>query len=294
MVNNKYVGLGVALVTPFKDDLSVDFDALKRLVEFQIENGADYLVILGTTAETPTLSSQEKNDIVNTVIEVNAHRLPLVLGIGGYNTMDVVETLKSTNLENIDAILSVTPSYNVPTQEGLYQHFKVMVSAVDKPFILYNVPGRTGVNMEPTTTLRLANEFNNIVAIKEASGNIKQIATIIKDAPDGFVVISGDDSLTIPIIALGGVGLISVAANAFPAQMNKIVNMSLESDFAQARDVYYKYKEMIELLFVQGNPSGIKAVMSQLNLVNNKLRLPLVAVSSDVLQRMATALKTIN
>ncbi|MFI3296846.1 MAG: 4-hydroxy-tetrahydrodipicolinate synthase [bacterium] len=294
MVNNKYVGLGVALVTPFKDDLSVDFDALKRLVEFQIDNGADYLVILGTTAETPTLSSQEKNDIVNTVIEVNAHRLPLVLGIGGYNTMDVVETLKSTNLENIDAILSVTPSYNVPTQEGLYQHFKVMVSAVDKPFILYNVPGRTGVNMEPTTTLRLANEFNNIVAIKEASGNIKQIATIIKDAPDGFVVISGDDSLTIPIIALGGVGLISVAANAFPAQMNKIVNMSLESDFAQARDVYYKYKEMIELLFVQGNPSGIKAVMSQLNLVNNKLRLPLVAVSSDVLQRMATALKTIN
>ncbi len=294
MDNNKYVGLGVALVTPFKDDLSVDFDALKRLVEFQIENGADYLVILGTTAETPTLSSQEKSNIINTVIEVNAHRLPLVLGVGGYNTMDVVETLNSTNLENIDAILSVTPSYNVPAQEGLYQHFRAVVSSVDKPFILYNVPGRTGVNMEPATTLRLANEFKNIVAIKEASGNIKQIATIIKDAPDGFAVISGDDSLTIPIIALGGVGLISVAANAFPAQMKKIVNMSLESDFAQARDVYYKYKEMIELLFVQGNPSGIKAVMSQMNLVNNKLRLPLVSVSPDILQRMNAVLKTIN
>lgn len=293
MANNKYIGMGVAMVTPFKEDLSVDLCALKQLVEFQIANGADYLVVLGTTAETPTLNSKERQEIIDTVVATSAKRIPIVLGVGGNNTVEVIHTLQSINLDSIDAILSVVPSYNLPTQEGIYQHYKAIAEAVDIPIILYNVPGRTGVNMEPITTLRLANDFDNIIAIKEASGNIKQIATIIKDAPKNFMVISGDDSLTIPIIALGGVGLISVAANAFPSQMSEIVNMALNNRFAEARNVYYRYKSIIELLFVESNPAGIKAVMSELGLIENQLRLPLVSVSSQTVEKISIALSAV-
>ncbi|MFV0471021.1 MAG: 4-hydroxy-tetrahydrodipicolinate synthase [Paludibacteraceae bacterium] len=276
MLNTKLIGMGVALVTPFKEDESVDFDALKKIVEHQIKNGTDYLVVLGTTAETPTLTESEKEKIKSFVVDVVSNRIPVVLGIGGNNTKAVIENIKNTNLTGIDAILSVTPYYNKPSQEGLYQHYSAIAKSSPLPIILYNVPGRTGVNMTAETTLRLANEFSQICAVKEASGNFAQIDQIIKNKPNDFLVISGDDGITFPLITLGAVGVISVIGNAFPREFSRMVRLSLQGDYDNARQIHYRFTELIELLFVEGNPAGVKSMLALMGLIENKLRLPLV------------------
>jgi len=268
--------MGVALITPFKTDESIDFEALARIVELQIKNGTDYLVVCGTTAETPTLTEEEKEEITRFVIGVNAGRLPVVLGVGGNNTKAVVDKLQHYDFTGIDAILSVTPYYNKPSQEGLYQHYAAIAKASPIPVILYNVPGRTGVNMLASTTLRLANEFSNICAIKEASGNFTQIDDIIKNKPEDFMVISGDDGITFPLITLGAVGVISVIGNAFPREFSRMVRLALEGDYANARTIHYRFTELIELLFVEGNPAGVKSMLAVMGIIENKLRLPLV------------------
>jgi 4-hydroxy-tetrahydrodipicolinate synthase len=276
MVNNKLTGMGVALVTPFKEDESIDFDALARLVEYLIKNGTDYLVVCGTTAETPTLTDEEKDEIARFVIERNKGRLPVVLGIGGNNTKAIVEKVKESVKYDIDAILSVTPYYNKPSQEGLYQHYAAIAKASHLPVILYNVPGRTGVNMQASTTLRLANEFSNICAVKEASGNFSQIDDIIKNKPEEFMVISGDDGISFPLITLGAVGVISVIGNAFPREFSKMVRLALQGDYSNARQIHHRFTELIELLFVEGNPAGVKSMLAVMGFIENKLRLPLV------------------
>jgi len=276
MINSKLKGMGVALITPFKDDESIDFDALSRIVEYQIKSGTDYLVVCGTTAETPTLTEQEKEEVKNFVVSINRGRLPIVLGIGGNNTKAVVEKLQITDLTGIDAILSVTPYYNKPSQEGLYQHYAAIANASQLPVILYNVPGRTGVNMSAQTTLRLANEFKNICAVKEASGNFNQLDDIIKNKPVDFMVISGDDGITFPLITLGAVGVISVIGNAFPKEFSRMVRLALQGDYSNARKIHHRFTELIELLFVEGNPAGVKSMLALMGFIQNKLRLPLV------------------
>jgi 4-hydroxy-tetrahydrodipicolinate synthase len=276
MINNKLTGMGVALITPFKTDESIDFDALARIVEHQIKNGTDYLVVCGTTAETPTLTEKEKDEVTRFVINCVAGRLPIVLGVGGNNTKAVVEKLKKFEYNGVDAILSVTPYYNKPSQEGLYQHYAAIAKASPLPVILYNVPGRTGVNMLSATTLRLANEFKNICAIKEASGNFSQIDEIIKNKPADFMVISGDDGITFPLITLGAVGVISVIGNAFPREFSRMVRLALDGDYNSARTIHYRFTELIELLFVEGNPAGVKSMLAVMGFIENKLRLPLV------------------
>lgn len=268
--------MGVALITPFKTDESIDFDALARLVEYQIKNGTDYLVVCGTTAETPTLTEKEKEDVTRFVLDVNAGRLPIVLGVGGNNTKAVVAKLKTDNFAGVDAILSVTPYYNKPSQEGIYQHYAAIAKASPVPVILYNVPGRTGVNMQASTTLRLANEFKNICAVKEASGIFTQIDDIIKNKPEDFVIISGDDGITFPLITLGAVGVISVIGNAFPKEFSRMVRLGLEGDYDSARSIHHRFTELIELLFVEGNPAGVKSMLAVMGFIENKLRLPLV------------------
>lgn len=276
MFNNKLMGLGIALVTPFKEDLSVDFDALGRLVEYQIEGGADYFVVLGTTAENPTLSDAEKQQIIRSVIRVNRGRKPIVLGIGGNNTAAVVSQIQAQDFDGVDAILSVAPFYNKPSQEGIYRHYSAIARATEMPIILYNVPGRTGVNIAAETTVRLANDFPNIVAIKEASGNFRQIDEIIKNKRQDFMVISGDDSITFPLIALGAVGVISVVGNAFPREFGRMVRLALRGDLQGAREIHYRFVEMNEVLFADGNPAGVKSVLSSMGMIENVLRLPLV------------------
>ena len=268
--------MGVALITPFKTDESIDFDALARIVEHQIKNGTDYLVVCGTTAETPTLTEKEKDEVTRFVINCVAGRLPIVLGVGGNNTKAVVEKLKKFEYNGVDAILSVTPYYNKPSQEGLYQHYAAIAKASPLLVILYNVPGRTGVNMLSATTLRLANEFKNICAIKEASGNFSQIDEIIKNKPADFMVISGDDGITFPLITLGAVGVISVIGNAFPREFSRMVRLALDGDYNSARTIHYRFTELIELLFVEGNPAGVKSMLAVMGFIENKLRLPLV------------------
>ncbi len=268
--------MGVALITPFKEDETIDFEALKKLVEYQINSGTDYLVVCGTTAETPTLTEQEKDDLRVFIAEVNAGRLPLVYGIGSSNTREVVDKVSTVDLSAYDAVLSVTPYYNKPSQEGLYQHYAAIATASPKPIILYNVPGRTGVNMSAETTLRLAEEFSNVAATKEASGNFNQIDQIIKNKPEDFIVISGDDGITFPLITLGSVGVISVIGNAFPKEFSRMVRLALEGDYANARQIHYRFTELIELLFVEGNPAGVKSMLALMGMIENKLRLPLV------------------
>lgn len=270
------MGMGVALVTPFKTDYSVDYEALEKLVEFQIEGGVDYFVVLGTTGETPTLTDEEKRQVIKTVLRINNGRKPIVLGIGGNNTMGVVEQIENTDFEGIDAILSVAPYYNKPSQAGIYQHYKAIAESTTMPIILYNVPGRTGVNIAAETTIRLSRDFNNIVAIKEASGNFRQIDEIIKHKRQDFMVISGDDGITFPLIALGAVGVISVVGNAFPKEFGKMVRLALQGDLSGARDIHYRFVEMIEVLFADGNPAGVKSVLSYMGKIENILRLPLV------------------
>lgn len=278
-MTHPFTGAGVALITPFNEDKSVDYSALGRLVEDQILGGTDYLVVLGTTAETPALSDEEKKEIVRFVIEKNAGRLKIVVGLGGNNTLGLVQAIRATNFDGIDAILSVTPYYNKPTQEGLFQHFKMVVEASPVPVILYNVPGRTGVNMDADTTLRIASLSEKVVAIKEASGDLAQFAKIINNAPGYFKVISGDDGLTLPSVALGSVGVISVIANALPGMLSQLVHASLEGNIAAAGRIQLQMAEMLKLIFKEGNPAGVKALMEIMGTAKNELRLPLVPVS---------------
>ena len=291
MAQNKFKGLGVALVTPFTSDGSVDWAALYRLVEFQISSGADFLCVMGTTAETPTLSAEEKERIKKDLVERVAGRVPILLGCGGNNTAAVVNELQTADFTGIDGILSICPYYNKPSQEGLYQHFKAIAKASTVPVVLYNVPGRTGVNMTAETTLRLAREFDNIVAIKEASGNISQMDDIIKNKPKNFDVISGDDGITFPLITLGAVGVISVIGNALPREFSRMVRLGLKGEYRQALHIHHKFTELFKLLFVDGNPAGVKALLNEMGLIENNLRLPLVPAQLNTERRISEIVK---
>jgi 4-hydroxy-tetrahydrodipicolinate synthase len=294
MINNKLTGMGVALITPFKTDESIDFEALSRIVEHQIKNGTDYLVVCGTTAETPTLTVAETDKVTRFVVDCVGGRLPIVLGVGGNCTKAVVDKVSTLDLSGIDAILSVTPYYNKPSQEGLYQHYAAIAKASPLPIVLYNVPGRTGINMLPATTIRLANEFSNICAIKEASGNFSQIDDIIKNKPADFMVISGDDAITFPLITLGAVGVISVIGNAFPREFSRMVRLSLEGDYDSARKIHHRFTELIELLFVEGNPAGVKSMLALMGFIENKLRLPLVPNTINTYEKIKFVLNQLN
>lgn len=291
MARNIFKGLGIALVTPFTSSGAVDYAALKRLVQFQLDNGADFLCILATTGETPTLTTEEKTNIKNLVIELVKGRVPILMGCGGNNTAAVVEELRTADWHGIDGVLSVCPYYNKPSQEGLYQHFKAIASATSLPIVLYNVPGRTGINMKAETTVRLARDFHNIVAIKEASGSLEQVDEILKNAPKDFAVISGDDALTYPMVACGAVGVISVIGNALPREFSKMLRLEFNNEFAAARKIHHKFTDLFSLLFVDGNPAGVKAMLSEMGFIENVLRLPLVPTRLTTKQRISEILK---
>lgn len=293
MARNIFKGLGVALVTPFTTEGEVDYKALKRLVEYLIQNGADFLCILATTGETPCLSTDEKNKIKQLVIDVNRGRVPILIGCGGNNTRAVVEELKTTDWTGIDGILSVCPYYNKPSQEGLYQHFKAIAEASPLPVVLYNVPGRTGVNMKSETTVRLANDCENIVAIKEASGSLEQVDEIIKNKPDRFDVVSGDDALTFSMVASGAAGSISVIGNALPREVSRMIRLEFKGEYEGARTIHHRFTELYSLLFVDGNPAGVKALLHEMGFIENVLRLPLVPTRITTLQKMTEILKTL-
>ncbi|XRE44326.1 4-hydroxy-tetrahydrodipicolinate synthase [Tenacibaculum discolor] len=278
----KFVGTGVALVTPFNEDLSVDFEALKKLVNYNIENGTNYLVINGTTGESATITKEEKIEIIKVIAEENKGRLPLVLGVGGNNTQAVVEELQSLDLSEIDGILSVAPYYSKPTQEGFYQHYKAISLASPKPIIMYNVPGRTAKNMEPATTLRLARDFENIVAVKEAGNNQQQYYELLKDKPEDFLVISGDDDLAVGVALAGGAGVISVIGQALPKEFSKMIQLGLEGKAKEAYDIHYKLMNIVNLIFEENNPAGIKAVLQKLGICLDEVRLPLVTASEEL------------
>lgn len=279
-------GLGVALVTPFKGDGSVDYEALARLVDTQLAGGTDFLCVLGTTAETPTLTAEEQRQVCRTIMERNAGRLPILLGVGGNCTQAIVDRLSNDAMEGVDAILSVVPYYNKPTQTGMYAHFAAIAESTDLPIILYNVPGRTGVNMLPETTLRLAADFKNIVGIKEASGNLEQIEQIISNRPAGFKVFSGDDGITLPLIRSGADGVISVIGNAFAPEFAQLVHDAMRGDYAEAETMDERLRQMYELLFLDGNPAGVKAVLHLRGMMENRLRLPLVPASDTTTEQI--------
>ncbi|MFD2939272.1 4-hydroxy-tetrahydrodipicolinate synthase [Flavobacterium notoginsengisoli] len=280
------IGTGVALVTPFKKDFSVDIEALHRIVNFSIDGGVEYLVVMGTTAENATLTAEEKELVIKTVIDVNKGRLPLVLGVGGNNTMQIVEELKTRDFSAFEAILSVSPYYNKPTQEGIYQHFKAIAEASPVPVILYNVPGRTSSNMLPSTVVRLANDFENVVAIKEAAGDMAQAMQIIKNAPKDFLVISGDDMLALPIVLAGGAGVISVIGQGFPKEFSEMIRLGLNKKAADAFKTHYFLSDSIDMIFEQGNPAGIKQIFQALGIAENTVRLPLVSVDDSLAERL--------
>lgn len=294
MVRNIFKGLGIALVTPFNEDGTVDYDSLKRLVEYQLKNGADFFCILATTGETPCLSTEEKLKIKNLVVDLVNGRVPILMGCGGYNTVAVVNELKTGDFKGIDGILSICPYYNKPSQEGLYQHFKAIAAATKLPIVLYNVPGRTGVNMSAATTVRLARDCENIVAIKEACGSLEQIDEIIKNKPDSFDVISGDDALTFPMISCGAVGVISVIGNALPKEFSKMIRLEFKGEYEAARKIHHKFTDLFSLLFVDGNPAGVKAMLHEMGMIKNVLRLPLVPTRISTLQKMSEIMKSLN
>lgn len=288
----KFVGMGVALVTPFNNDLTVDFDALIKLVNFNIDNGTNYLVINGTTGESATISETEKNQIIDVIVKTNKKRVPLVLGIGGNNTSKVVEELRTRDLSEIDGILSVAPYYSKPTQEGFYQHYKAIANATDKPIILYNVPGRTAKNMDPSTTLRLARDFKNIIAVKEAGNNQQQYHKLIKDKPEDFLVISGDDDLALGVTLAGGSGVISVIGQAFPKEFSNMIRFGLDGENKKAYSIHYKLMDIIDYIFEENNPAGIKTVLKELNICKNNVRLPLVKTSQNLNIKITDFLKS--
>jgi 4-hydroxy-tetrahydrodipicolinate synthase len=283
----KFIGTGVALVTPFKDDLTVDVDALIKLVNFNINNGTDYLVINGTTAESATISKEEKEEIIAIIVKENNKRLPLVLGVGGNNTLEVVNELQARDFSGIDGILSVVPYYSKPTQEGFYQHYKALAEATDLPIILYNVPGRTAKNMEPATTLRLANDFENIVAIKEAGNNQQQYNTLLKNKPADFLIISGDDDLALGVTLAGGSGVISVIGQAFPKEFSTMIYHGLQGNNKEGYEIHFKMMDVIDFIFEENNPAGIKTVLQELGICSNNVRLPLVKASDALALKIA-------
>lgn len=290
----KFRGLGVAMVTPFKASKEIDFEALERITQSLIDGGVDYLVVQGTTGEAATLKPEEKRQVLNTVMKVNGGKLPIVYGVGGNNTAALVETLKTFDFSGVDGILSASPNYNKPTQEGIYQHYKMLAETTDLPIILYNVPGRTASNVKAETTLRLAQNFENIIGVKEASGDVDQVMDIIQGKPADFLVISGEDALTLPFIAAGADGVISVVGNAFPKEYSAMVHKSLDGDFAEARKYHYQLLAVIGQLFADGNPGGVKEALQIKGLCENHLRLPLVPVSSAVSDKLAKLMKERN
>ena len=293
MARNIFKGLGVALITPFTSDGNVDYKSLTRLVEYQIDNGADFLCILATTSEAPCLSAEEKEKVKQLVIEVNRGRLPLLMGCGGNNTKAIVEELKNSDWHGIDGVLSVCPYYNKPSQEGIYQHFKAIAEASPLPVVLYNVPGRTGVNLKAETTVRLANDCENIIAIKEASGSLEQVDEIIKNKPARFDVISGDDALTFSMVASGAAGSISVIGNALPKEVSRMIRLEFKGEYEAARTIHHRFTELYSLLFIDGNPAGVKALLHEMGFIENVLRLPLVPTRITTLQKMTEILKTL-
>lgn len=293
MARNIFKGLGVALITPFTSTGDVDYKALVRLVEYQINNGADFLCILATTGETPCLSNEEKKNIKKLVVETNRGRLPILMGCGGNNTRAVVDELASTDWRGIDGVLSVCPYYNKPSQEGLYQHFKTISEASPLPVVLYNVPGRTGINMKSETTVRLANDCENIIAIKEASGSLEQVDEIIKNKPSRFDVISGDDALTFSMVASGAAGSISVIGNALPKEVSRMIRLEFNGEYEVARKIHHRFTELYSLLFIDGNPAGVKALLHEMGFIENVLRLPLVPTRITTLQKITEILKTL-
>jgi len=288
----KFIGTGVALVTPFKEDLSVDVDALINLVNFNVENGTNYLVINGTTGESATITKEEKQQIIDVIIKTNNKRLPLVLGVGGNHTLEVVKELKTRDFTGIDCILSVAPYYSKPTQEGFYQHYKALAEATDLPIILYNVPGRTAKNIEPATTLRLAKDYKNIVGVKEAGNNQQQYYTLLKGKPDDFLVISGDDDLALGVTLAGGAGVISVIGQAFPKTFSKMIQLGLEGKNKEAYEIHFKLMDVIDYIFEENNPAGIKTVLQELGICKNEVRLPLVKASLALHTKIANYVKT--
>ncbi len=290
-MQNIFRGLGIALITPFKKDGSVDYKTLKSLVDYQIGNGADFIVILATTGETPCLEKEEKDEITKTVIDVVKGRVPILKYCGGNNTAAVVREIKESDWSGVDGILSICPYYNKPSQEGLYEHFKAIANVSKLPIVLYNVPGRTGVNMTAETTVRIANSFSNVVAIKEASGSLEQVDEIIKYKPDNFEVLSGDDALTFPMIVSGAVGVISVIGNALPKEFSRMIRLELNGEFEAARAIHHKFTELYKLLFVDGNPAGCKALLNDMGMIENILRLPLVPTRIETKQKMNDILK---
>lgn len=291
MSQNIFKGLGIALITPFNASGAVDYVVLKKLVEYQLKNGADFFCILATTGETPTLTDDEKQRIKELVVEVVAGRVPILMGCGGNNTAAIVEELHTRDFSGIDGILSVCPYYNKPSQEGLYQHFKTIANATDMKVVLYNVPGRTGVNMKAETTVRLARDCKNIAAVKEASGNLEQVDEIIKNKPDTFDVISGDDALTFPMIACGAVGVISVIGNALPKEFSRMLRLEQNGEFEPARKIHHMFTDLFNLLFVDGNPAGVKAMLHEMGMIENVLRLPLVPTRLTTMQKISECLK---
>lgn len=291
MAQNIFKGLGIALVTPFTQEGEVDYTALSRLIDYQLANGADFLCILATTGETPTLTAEEKAKIKQMVIEKAGDKVPVLMGCGGNNTAEVVRELKEADFAGIDGILSVCPYYNKPSQEGLYQHFKAIAAASPLPVVLYNVPGRTGVNLKAETTVRLAKDCPNIVAIKEASGSLEQVDEIIKNKPDSFDVISGDDALTFPMIACGAAGVISVIGNALPKEFSRMIRLEMKGEIEAARKIHHRFTDLFNLLFVDGNPAGVKAMLHEMGMIENVLRLPLVPTRLTTMQRISDCLK---
>lgn len=285
-MSSKFKGLGVAMVTPFTSANAIDYKAVERLVEHLISNGVNYIVLLGTTAESVTLTETEKQELVSFVARQNNKRVPLVVGMGGNNTSALINSFHKFNFAGIDGILSVTPYYNKPTQKGLELHYKAIAAETELPIILYNVPGRTGVNMTAETTLKLAHEVHNIVAVKEASGNLNQQSYILRDRPSDFLVISGDDGLVLPQIAMGLDGVISVVGNALPRQFSSLVQLALAGNYNQAREIHYKLTEVIDNLFIEGNPGGVKAALNILGIIENNLRLPLAPVSGATFNKL--------
>lgn len=291
MVRNIFKGLGIALITPFCEDGSVDYKSLVRLMEYQLDNGADFFCILATTGETPCLTKDEKQKIKDLVVSTVKGRVPILMGCGGNNTAAVVEELKTGDFRGIDGVLSVCPYYNKPSQEGLYQHFKAIAAATSLPVVLYNVPGRTGVNLKAETTVRLARDCENIVAIKEASGSLEQVDEIIKNKPKDFAVISGDDALTFPMISCGAEGVISVVGNALPKEFSRMIRLEFKGEYEGARKIHHRFTELFSLLFVDGNPAGVKAMLHEMGFIENVLRLPLVPTRISTLQKMSEILK---
>lgn len=291
MAQNIFRGLGIALITPFTEDGEVDYKALTDLVEYQIDNNADFLCILATTAEAPCLSREEKDKITKTILEVNRHRVPILKYCGGNNTRGVIDEMRNTDWTGIDGILSICPYYNKPSQEGLYQHFKAIAAESPLPLVLYNVPGRTGVNMKAATTVRLAKDCPNIVAIKEASGSLEQVDEILKNKPRNFEVISGDDALTFSMIASGAQGVISVIGNALPKEFSRMIRLEFNGEYEAARKIHHRFTDLYSLLFVDGNPAGVKALLNDMGFINNVLRLPLVPTNIETKQKMADILK---